>query len=366
MNRQWTHWLVLVAWIVGACDDGIEVRSENPLTLAELPELAYCEVGSEEVFVGHSTFEHIYNLPWNDEKRTITIHYWYPTSEPIGEHPTYLGLWPDRLSRDEAPYLFDGQRCKVPLLVNSHGSQGYGGNITLVTSQLVQQGWVVAAPDHTDNTLTDHVEGQKDFMGKRVSDLVQIMDVANSFPNLYGQPDSTRVAVSGHSVGGWAAWYLSGAPFDMDVIDSQCTDCSAEARSFYENWRGDPRVAGVVPKDGAPLFHRVTATTFEDKRVPVLAMTTEAQYPRVKAILDTQVTDITVLNFIGSCHESFTSTQDTCPGPNGLEKEEGLRAVRAYFYAFLRKHVTRQPLPDDAAILDGSQKVADFVTFESQ
>ena len=55
-----------------------------------------------------------------------------------------------------------------PLIVFSHGNSGFRRQSTFLTTHLASRGFVVAAPDHTGNTLFEMVRIQNEDERKRV------------------------------------------------------------------------------------------------------------------------------------------------------------------------------------------------------
>jgi predicted dienelactone hydrolase len=141
-----------------------------------------------------------------DEAKDLSfpVFVMYPTSVPSG--PVAFGPYSIEVSPD-APV----EGGPFPLVVFSHG----GGSTYLVYRtlawHLAKSGYVVAMPEHpgnnrNDNTLNDTIEN----LELRPRHVRLAIDAVASDAQFQGQMDSTRVAVVGHSLGGYTALAVAG------------------------------------------------------------------------------------------------------------------------------------------------------------
>ncbi|MGQ9860342.1 MAG: alpha/beta hydrolase family protein [Thermodesulfobacteriota bacterium] len=161
---------------------------------------------------------------------TLTVAVWYPTEAKPEDH-NYGGPTSGKVALNARP---DSGRGPYPLLVFSHGYGGSGLGYVFLTEALASRGWIVACPDHHDaHSIVRIRTGQRRDLD-RAAFLREVMEIGTSGPAdrgkyLYrldemqlvmGQMlasetfgpliDKDRVAVGGHSFGGFTALGLCG------------------------------------------------------------------------------------------------------------------------------------------------------------
>jgi predicted dienelactone hydrolase len=182
--------------------------------------------------VGHTTT----TLALGDGRST-SVQWWYPASaeggptaladlEPAGPRQDALAdaiaAAPEPCTRklvtsaaEAAPLVAE----PAPVVVFSHCSDCLRYSSSTIAEQLASWGFVVAAPDHTDNTLFDVLDGTSvgvdpEFLATRGDDIVRVIDAiaadgADVPTALQGHLDVERLGVMGHSFGsvtaGWVA-----------------------------------------------------------------------------------------------------------------------------------------------------------------
>ncbi len=154
-----------------------------------------------------------------DSDRPLTVQIWFPMAGELDadavrytfitgdyyESPRALAAGADRIA-PAGPF---------PLVVYSHGSGGVRYIHSDYTETLASHGYVVAAPDHTGNTAVEQFLGTEDDRDltalNRPSDVIAVIDAMTdpTDPVTGGYAaavDAERIAVSGHSFGGFTAY----------------------------------------------------------------------------------------------------------------------------------------------------------------
>ena len=151
------------------------------------------------------------------EGRTLPIDVWYPVDpeQTAGATPSEYSLAPglgytSTTAWADAP-IADGE---FPLVVYSHGGGGFRWIATFYTEFLASKGYVVVAPDHPGSTAVDQITGagvkpeENAFL--RPADITLTLDTvlaadADPADPLQGRIDESKVALSGHSWGGYTS-----------------------------------------------------------------------------------------------------------------------------------------------------------------
>jgi len=314
-----------------------------------------------EILTGTRVIESTSTVPWSGVERSVPVRVYYPTDDTSGTSAKYIDLLEDPHALVDASLR--KSECTHPLLVWSHGSQAYMGNGSPLVRQLVADGWVVIAPEHTGNTLIDNWDPRPmDFDMLRVHDVQHALDLVESLPEtdpLAGRVDTSRVVVAGHSYGGQTAWLFSGPTFDAETIATRCEEselgCDNGEADAYQAV-DDPRVVGVMPLAGSASTSIVAAEGWATVHTPVLYITGSEDTDGKPAFDDTNGHDVTWVEIQGACHESFTFTALTCPG---MEDSESFPIVSTYLNAFAWTQVLESDDADLNGIVAGTVSVAD-------
>ena len=161
------------------------------------------------------------------EDRTLGIEVWYPATDAHAGQDTVdptrdryelvPGLPPvtQDAVRDAAP-----RAGTFPLVTFSHGYGGHRRQSTFLCTHLASHGYVVAAVDHTGNTIVEALQDMLNvqtggtpadpqeilprFVDARPKDASFLIDrVLTGTGDVAGMIDADRIGISGHSFGGW-------------------------------------------------------------------------------------------------------------------------------------------------------------------
>jgi dienelactone hydrolase len=170
-------------------------------------------------------------LVWKDAARAgrpLPTEIWYPAADEFRGQDT------DEAIRDayelvpgfppgwqEAVRGAEARSGSYPLVVFSHGFGGHRRQSTFLCTHLASHGYLVAAMDHTGNTIVEMVQMMMasqagspppdpaavlpEMLAARPADVVFVIDrLLEDAPNEIGvRIDRERIGMSGHSFGGW-------------------------------------------------------------------------------------------------------------------------------------------------------------------
>ncbi len=201
-----------------------------------------------------------------DDERPLAVTVWYPALNPAGAPETTVYLpdlfpIPGQAIADAPPDVAGGP---YPLVIFSHGFGGFRYQSTYLTEHLASYGFVVMSADHPGSSILDLLgedvsldevrqiltdsESEGQLLGRlmergqaeRGLELVSVslalrpLDVLREIAfaealtaadrALAGAIDLQRIAVSGHSFGGYTALAAGGAQLDLRGLGQWCTD----------------------------------------------------------------------------------------------------------------------------------------------
>ncbi len=327
--------------------------------------------------VGYRAEEISYAPPGQDEPRTLRVVTWYPTLDKEGEKAVYGGILP----RDG---VFEGASVAIdapaPVLVFSHGSTSFAEQSFFMTEFFTSHGWIVVAMDHTGNLFRDRGGVPPEIFALRPLDVTAVIDHITTLPDDDPLADliSDKIALSGHSFGGYTTLAVSGASFRVDAVDLAC-DTGQLSESFCGYFQDeatiglftegflDPRVGVSIPQ--APFGGSVFGQGVADIDIPVLLFTAagditllpEQDGEPIWAGLDGQ--DDLRVDFTTGGHFTFSNAcgfgigigvDDGC-GPTFISPERAFHAVNTYSMVFARRHLLGDMSHQD--ILDGTTEV---------
>ncbi|MFT3713236.1 MAG: hypothetical protein QM817_36740 [Archangium sp.] len=157
-----------------------------------------------------------------DAGRTLNVEVWYPTVESAraaseagfateefesdAARRSQLAMWISQAPEKCTPRRAFGARDAEfasgsrGLLVFSHCTECFRFSMHSVAERLASQGWIIAAPDHLQNTRFDGTAPISNaFLATRASDISGVIDLMVSSSRF--TVDAQRIAVFGHSFG---------------------------------------------------------------------------------------------------------------------------------------------------------------------
>ncbi len=312
---------------------------------------------------GYRTVEVTYEPDGAPSPRTLKVSLWYPTEDESGADVAYLDIFYDDdvfLDASLAPPVH-GET--YPVHLHSHGHLGFAGSSPFLMRHFATHGWVVIAPDHTNNTLVDNIDPRPAWMySVRGQDLSATLDAMGELPSddpLAGKLALDAVIGSGHSFGGYTLFGVAGATFDVAAIDAGCADgsgpagvCSAEESAAFHAGVVDARVVAAMPL-AAGNHALYGAAGLADVAVPVLMMSGDddqsvqnaTEGDPIWAALPAPAIRVDVA---GGCHQLWA-----LGGCELISDADGLPIVDAYTMAFARHHLLGDA--SNAALLGGSE-----------
>lgn len=183
------------------------------------------------------------------QPRRLPTEIWYPAVEEARGQPGYVYTEEDLLTEEARALLETTLEVELPteavrdaaprptserfpIVLFSHGSSGMRMQQTFLTVVLASHGYVVAAPDHIGNTLSDAVvaggpstEAQFESLGLRPDDMGFVLAHLQGLPQddpLGAIVDGDRVGATGHSFGALTTLRLlaQGRPIDVAVAQA--------------------------------------------------------------------------------------------------------------------------------------------------
>lgn len=281
--------------------------------------------------------------------------------------------------RGEAPFA---------LAVFTHGLSGVREQNTFQVEYLVSHGWIVLTIDHEGSRLWDNptdAEAAASAVVRpdEVSAAIDALQAWTTDPrhSLYGLAVTEKVAVIGHSFGGWTALAVGGAEAHLDDYRTYCAGrddfkcdilASADfAHDVERKW--DARVGAIVPL--TPGATRVFGAAGIPKiAAPALIMAGSADdiaSPQDETEWLPPLLDVpyVYLNFKGAGHLSFSQLclvidfSGNC-GTHEVPARDILHRINVYTVAFLGYYM-RGHAPYRSYLEQGYASGATWVAYQA-
>ncbi len=222
--------------------------------------------------------------------RTLAVRLWYPADVPAGaQNVTYehtmrpSDMEPFTLRFDgraiaRAPGKADDQA--FPLVIMSHGFNGWHTQFSNLAEHVASHGYVVASIEHADM----EIEGVSDFLHSfskvlvdRSLDQRQVLDKLLTDARADNDPimslvDPERVGLIGYSMGGYGALATAGADYDYD--SETFTTVPSEALGELREVSAEPAevdaLIAFAPWGGQPDNRVWSANTLAQLSIPAL------------------------------------------------------------------------------------------------
>jgi predicted dienelactone hydrolase len=329
----------------GAADAAVQDgAADNDATAAPATEAEWQALSEPGPWgIGYRKTEVTYTGPGEIGERTIDVHVWYPTEATEGDHPPpYGGLVVDTQSLVDAAPAEPPAGAQWPVMVYTHGHQGFAGSSAFLPWHFVSRGWVVAAPDHKGNLLSDAIIPRPLWMYyARSFDMEQTIDLLEDLGSKAAPAglaaaddasvlDTDHVLMTGHSFGAHTIWSAAGASYDEAVIKASCADgsgrieqddCDEASLAVLRDGLRDERVVAGVAMDGVVHRGLMGEGGHNDAAMPVLQISGDKEEASSKKDLETcDGCPMTWVDIDGATHQSFAVTcsasdlsDPTCP-----------------------------------------------------
>jgi len=317
--------------------------------------------------IGFHQEDLVYDDPAGDGDRTLNLLSWYPTTDTTGSLPVYRSLTQPEAVWEGAA-IADGS---FPVLVSSHGSQGYAEGSTFLFEHFASHGWLVLAPDHTHNTLFDNQDRTSAIFLQRPRDVSAVLDHLELLPEDHPLAShvGSPIVANGHSFGGYTLHALAGARHDMDTLEGECDSGSTggfcdgldehRRRLFRDGFLDERIVAHISMAPGD--FRSYGFEGFSSVSAPILLLTGELDTstgsdsdPIWNALPGDEHLRVDLL---GGGHTTFTDYAGLLEDSElGLAPEEGWSIIKAFSLAFASVHAGDNRW---SAVLSGEITISD-------
>lgn len=271
------------------------IAEGNPGETPELGRFGEFAVGTQELEIGipdHVSFSKTGMATGQlleEEMPALMVRFYYPADAQAGaESITYthtmtppamdpVGLTFEGRAFPNAAPLSEG---KFPLVIMSHGFNGWSTQFSNLAEHIASRGYVVASIDHADMPLagvTDFVLSFSRVLANRSIDqravLAQIKGATGAQASgFYSLVDPDQIGLIGYSMGGYGALATAGADYDYDssTFDTVPKDASDITRAINSEDAGIDALIAFAPWGGQPDNRAWSADSLGNITAPTL------------------------------------------------------------------------------------------------
>jgi predicted dienelactone hydrolase len=254
-----------------------------------MPSLKYAALGRHAV--GYREF-----TTTGAQQQPLTLRAWYPAHRPAGnKRPTITYTGPIKFDEKVLP----GKEIKslgnaksngrpertatpYPLVVFSHGFAMSPISYSTLVEHYASHGYIVLAPEHHE-AFEESLGGFWKALVDRPVDISRTIDYAQQLTKpgaaLAGMIDMNKIAVVGHSYGGYTALAAGGARFDFSAYKSRCAALKADDPLDFFCGPVLPKEADMATRAGLPSVPSGLWPSLGDSRVKAVISMAGDAYP---------------------------------------------------------------------------------------
>lgn len=155
-----------------------------------------------------------------ERQRTLATGIWYPS---VASASQTLHVYDDGsqgyTSKDQP---ISTVKNKYPLVLLSHGTGGSNNNLAWLAEVLASNGYIVAAPNHWNNTLGNNIPSGIIRLWDRPKDLSFVLSKLLSDEVWGSRILPQRITAAGFSAGGFTVLGLAGATYSFGALKNYC------------------------------------------------------------------------------------------------------------------------------------------------
>ena len=237
-----------------------------------------------------------------------------------------------------------------PLVLYSHHSRGSRRSATYLTTHLASHGYLVAALDHSEVVAPEVAGNVQGLIANRVPDARFLLDymLAGAIP-CSARPDGARIAIVGHSAGGWTALALPEADTRIRAVVALAPGGASNPKpgiipaTLSFNWPHPPATLYIVAEDDVltPIagMHELYRRTPGPKQMVVLPRADHLHFVDNVEQVHEQLRAASLPPEASWISHEMRPIAELCTG------EEAHRQIKSYTLAHLNAVLSRRTAP---------------------